>query len=652
MRRVIRRARDARRSRKAASCIFRGVVPLALVVLVPSLARAGGEAARIELVSSDSLGVVLEVTTGPVQLSAAEAPTLGFDRVVIPGAGTNRAIGAPRVPVVGTLVGVPAGAEAEIEILETDIESVYAGVSLEPVAQPVAEEVDGVLSPALRFAIDSQRYARDADYPPVLAELGEKARLRDQDVVPLRVYPVQYNPARETLRHHARIRLRVRFVQPLGAQAAPAEPRASSPEFDRLLGRLLINSPPAPDQGAVLPPAAPPAAPLFQGSMMSSTTRLKLGVETDGFYQVTGAELQTAGLNIASVDPQKLQLFEGGQEIAIRVVGEGDNVLDPGDSVEFFGRAMTTEFTRRNVYFLEEGSGPGLRMLDRDVTPSGMAPVHTTHFATIHAEDGNSEYWQAMPNGDGLDHYFWQRLFAPSLTPFAVTLANATSTASTADIRVALHGRTDVVQNPDHHTRVIVNGNTVDDQLWNGQIPFQHTAAFSQSILIPGGNTVSIELVNDTGAVVDSLYLNFIEIDYTADLVAIADELRFVGDQSGATEYQLDDFGDPAIRRRALHGEQRERPPGKQRSRFRGRYVDAQRVLRSRHVRQALARIDRARRPLGSSRHDERRRLDRDLPRGLSRQHDPAPAASSRAGPPNLRGGRGRRLRRVQLRGL
>lgn len=545
MRRVIRSARDARGSRKIASCIFRRFVPLALVVLAPFLARAGGGSAQIELISSDSLGVVLEITTGPVQLSAADPPAVGgYDRVAIAGAGANRTIGAPRVPVLGTLVELPDGAEAEIEILETDVGIDYEGVLLEPVPRPFVEEVEGFPRPALRFEIDEQLYAQDGAYPPVLAEFGEKARLRDQDVVTLRVYPVQYNPARETLRHYTRIRLRVRFVQPHGAQAAAIPSRARSPHFNRLLERLVVNH--TADIGPAASQPRAEAAPLAQGAM-SAGMRLALGVETDGFYQVTGAELQTAGLVIASVDPQKLQLFEAGQEVAIRVVGEGDNVLDPGDSVEFFGRGMTTEFTRRNVYFLEEGAGPGLRMSDRDVTLSGMAPVHTTHFPTIHAEDGNSQYWQAMPNGDGLDHYFWQRLFAPSTNPFAVTLPNATSTATTANIRVALHGRTDVVQNPDHHTRVIVNGNTVDDQLWNGQIQFQHTAAFTQSMLTPGGNTVSIELVADTGAVVDSLYLNFIEIDYTADLVAVADELRFVGDQSGATEYALDDFSDPAI---------------------------------------------------------------------------------------------------------
>ncbi len=521
--------------RRGERAIVGSLLLLIWTVPGPLLGSAEEEPVEIRLISSDPEGIVLEITTGPIRWSAAEAPAVGFDRVTIAGAGESRAVGAPRVPVVGTLVAVPAGAEAEIEVLEIDAGVVVGGILLEPVAQPFAEEdADGTLVPALRFAIDSELYARDAEFPPVVAELGAKGRLRDQEVVPLRVYPARYNPVGGTLRHHARIRVGIRFVLPPGFQA-PA-PRLSSPVFDRLLERLLINPPTASPRGSV----APLQAPMEVASGFGP--RLELGVEVDGFYQVSGAELQAAGLDIGSVDPRNLRLLEGGEEIAIRVVGEEDGSLDPGDTVEFFGRGMKTEYTRRNVYFLEEDIGAGLRMSERDVTPSGLAPVQTTHATTVHAEDGNSEYWQAMPNGDGLDHYFWQRLFSPSMNPFAVTLPNVTSTAAAAGIRVALHGRTDPPQHPDHHTKVIVNGNIVDEQLWDGQIPFVHSASFSQSLLSAGANTVAIELVDDLNVTDESLYLNFIEIDYTADLVAIDDALRFVGDGSGATEYQLSGF--------------------------------------------------------------------------------------------------------------
>ncbi len=511
--------------------------------------------AEIQVVSNNPDGVVLEVITGRVRRSPATAPNHGYDRVTIPGAGPNRRVGAPCVPVLGALIAAPTGAEVVVEVLETDAGAVYRDVMLEPVALPVAEErEDGLLRPALRFDLDSELYARDADYPPAAAELGGKARLREQEVVLLRIYPLRYNPVRHTLRHHARMRLAVRFTWPRGAREAPPS-RPSSPVFDRLLQRLLINPPTDP----VSPPLITPArdrgeAEESQGRGTGDTlgsrarSRLEIGVEADGFYRVSGSELEAAGLDLGSVDPQRLRLLEAGREIAIRVVGEADGVFDPGDTVEFFGRAMKTRYTRRNVYWLEQGDANGRRMSEREVTPSGAARVLTTHRTTVHAEEGNAEYWQAMPNGEGRDHYFWWRLASPSTTPFTIALPHLTpGTDATATLQVALHGRTDPIQDPDHHTRVIVNSRRVDDQLWNGQVPFRHSVSFPQSLLRNGDNTVAVELVADTGAVVDSLYLNFFEIDYTAGLAAIDGALRFTGDRNGAIEYRLRGFSGAAV---------------------------------------------------------------------------------------------------------
>jgi hypothetical protein len=516
------------------------------IALLAGSAHAAETSASVRAVSSDAEGVVLEIATGELALVDADAPSIGFDRIVVHGTGFSQIIGAPRVPVVGTLVAVPPAAEPRLEVLEVDPEKPYRGVQLEPVALPVVEETVEGPRPALRFQIDEEIYTQDAEYPRVLAELGQKARLRDQDVVPLRVYPVRFNPVRRTLRHHSRLRVRVRFVEPVAVLAEAPPARAPSPEFDRILEHLVVNYPGAGPRAAAVRPLGTSGGPLTAGAM-SASPRVKLGVEADGLYRVTGSDLQAAGLDIWSIDPQMLRVENLAQEIAVRVIGEGDASFDPGDSVEFYGQAMTGEFTRRNIYWLEVGDVPGSRMSDKDVEPSGTAPVQDTHYPTVHAEDANTLYWQAMPNGDGLDHYFWQQYVAPSLNPVSVTLPKLATTAASAAIRVALHGKTNVVQNPDHHTRVLVNGNLVDDQYWEGQVPFEHSATFSQSLLLAGANTVSVELVDDTGAVVDVSYLNFIEVDYTAELTALGDELRFVGVGGTATEYPVAGFTEATI---------------------------------------------------------------------------------------------------------
>ena len=65
---------------------------------------------------------------------------------------------------------------------------------------------------------------------------------------------------------------------------------------------------------------------------------IKIPVGQDGIYKVTYADLQKTGFPVASVNPRNLQLFHRGQEQAVFVEGEGNNIFDPGDFILFYGR--------------------------------------------------------------------------------------------------------------------------------------------------------------------------------------------------------------------------------------------------------------------------------------------------------------------------
>ncbi len=65
-------------------------------------------------------------------------------------------------------------------------------------------------------------------------------------------------------------------------------------------------------------------------------TYFKIPVYEEGIYQVTATQLNQLGLGGA--DPRKLQIFHRGEEIAIRVEGEENGTLDPGDFIEFYGQ--------------------------------------------------------------------------------------------------------------------------------------------------------------------------------------------------------------------------------------------------------------------------------------------------------------------------
>ena len=67
-------------------------------------------------------------------------------------------------------------------------------------------------------------------------------------------------------------------------------------------------------------------------------TYYKIPVAQKGLYRITFADLQKAGLPLATLDPKTLQLFHRGTEQSILVEGEADGKFDAADYIEFIGR--------------------------------------------------------------------------------------------------------------------------------------------------------------------------------------------------------------------------------------------------------------------------------------------------------------------------
>lgn len=88
-------------------------------------------------------------------------------------------------------------------------------------------------------------------------------------------------------------------------------------------------------------------------------------------YRIGASALQNAGINIASINPKRIQLFCQGKEVPIYIAGEADNVFNNNDFIEFVGfknngsidtdlfinsawqpNKFTSMFTDTSAYFL------------------------------------------------------------------------------------------------------------------------------------------------------------------------------------------------------------------------------------------------------------------------------------------------------------
>ncbi|MDQ1301980.1 MAG: hypothetical protein QG637_1902, partial [Chloroflexota bacterium] len=265
---------------------------------------------------------------------------------------------------------------------------------------------------------------------------------------------------------------------------------------------------------------------------------LKIAVEQDsvprsfghGIVQLTGADLAAAGWILDSLDPAALRLTVGGQEVALWASAT-TAPLRAADVLLFYGQRATDRYGPRNVYWLAAGEGAGLRMAERDAAPVNAAPVAAWWPATLHAEQDSAPwgYWQNPPGREAQDHWYWTGpLNAPARADLPFDLPPFAPDAGAMTLRVALAGRTDAIgPAPDHHTRILLNGHPLADAHWDGQIQFVHTAVFTPALVATGVNTVTVIAVGDTGAAVDSVYANWVEVDYAARYVAADDRLVF-----------------------------------------------------------------------------------------------------------------------------
>lgn len=69
----------------------------------------------------------------------------------------------------------------------------------------------------------------------------------------------------------------------------------------------------------------------------------KIKVLEKGLYEVGYGELLSAGVPVDAVNPEKIQLWHRGKELAFELIGEEDGVFDSGDFIRFYGHPSDGE---------------------------------------------------------------------------------------------------------------------------------------------------------------------------------------------------------------------------------------------------------------------------------------------------------------------
>ncbi len=293
------------------------------------------------------------------------------------------------------------------------------------------------------------------------------------------------------------------------------------------VGSVHMPQPPV----VVVPPSG------LQGASLDGQAAVKISVSSEGWYQVTGAELAAAGFS-TNVNARLLHLYAEGVEQPIKVLSSS-SVLSPDDSIEFYGTGIDTPFSGTRVYWLTSGSGwgPGSRISSVDATGSGTPGTADFPFTLFFQQ--RTTYFAALLNGENNDNFFGAIV---TTTPVDQVLSVAhfdPNSSIPATLAVTLQG---VTQGQSHSVEVDLNGVPLGDMDFTDQANTTNTFPVGAGILQNGSNAVTLTSLDGE---LDVSLVQSIELTYAHTYSADSDWLRSTA-QAGET-IRIDGFTQPSV---------------------------------------------------------------------------------------------------------
>ena len=477
----------------------------------------------------------------------------GLTEINFAGADWTLDIGKPRLPIYTQRIGIPTTGTPVVTVLQAHSKiRTVENVRITP-DDPIFPTLDPTDSPQILQGF----------YPTQLVEIIPGGFVRDQRIGSLQINPIQYNSATKQLKIFAAVTFQVNFpTSPVtgaigNAASIPTAPtsfRESSPVFENLFQGTLWNYEQAKPwrkqrrtsyrtTNEYYAPGAPPL-------ITANTRRFKIPVTRTDMFQITYNNIRVhAKIEPETIDLDTIRLESGGKKQGIHIFDEnGNNTLDPGDRLVFYGRALAdNKFTDENVYWLRFGlhgePAAGFetsRIEVRDATPQNQPlPTPKAFLTRIRVEENRfHDVLEASDIKSELaDHYFGVafRGGEPSTSrkDFPVKLPQAIPRRTIkrhAKLRIKFQGAS-YKANAGHEARISFNNIQLGRvEKWRRQASQTATRDIPYTIVYNDAtNLMRIEALdnNETPPGSYDFYLDWYEIDYWRNFQADNNRLEF-----------------------------------------------------------------------------------------------------------------------------
>ena len=563
----------------------------------------GSVSAQVTQVTSDN-GITVQFTLPELTISEVVRDNVRYQEVHYTDCRFTDESGNPKTPVTRIMLGIPASAEIEAVDVSAGPAETRTGVRLVPV--PIFDIVssDSEHRASQHWAERGTAYQSkgksaftgNRSYPgQPLARVIREGYIRNQRVIALALYPVQYLPNTRQLRLYSRLTVNIRFsktrqgmpltYQGLGSQShieqhGTGRAVPESEAFERALSNQLLNAEQARHFRAPRPliPAAPAVVPNGADGI-----RYKLFVRETGVYAVTAETLQhNWGIELAGTNPAKLRLTHGNRDVPIYISGASDGSFDSTDAIFFLGHKPKNPYSRWNVYWLTLDSSRHIHARVPQVIASPTDPtatqVPTFRSKLTFEEDhltNNLEFvlTDVVSPGDkhgwfeALDFWFWDGIKNGSDVGemrLEFPLYDVAKSFDPLHISVDLQGGTPV----SHEILVAINGVRIEMAKWEQQGTLTVSRILRARDTLKDStkgekNVLSFARVDnnfdeDTTRYPYHVYLNRFSVEYTRLFRAVAGELWFTSPTRDATsrekplggrklQYKIEAFRDRGV---------------------------------------------------------------------------------------------------------
>ncbi len=166
-----------------------------------------------EVMKSDTLGVFIRTAVFGFNEQDTTVDNKDFKSIEIPEEPIDQDTinaGKPQIPYIRLLIAVPDSCGFDITVYESDYR-LFENYLLYPVSSIVFEDSSGWMGSKEVYTYDASFYQKDTLYPDKFYEVISDGHWRDQRVLEVFLYPVQFNPGQELMYFYSGLDLRLEY---------------------------------------------------------------------------------------------------------------------------------------------------------------------------------------------------------------------------------------------------------------------------------------------------------------------------------------------------------------------------------------------------------------------------------------------------------